>query len=153
MTFSQRFNDKIFELEERKSNRDDLHLIAATLMFAVINADGHTGQLEVAHMIDILRSRHALSIDEISVLLASAKKATVDDLGIETLANTLCEKWGDSERAQLLNDFWGLATADREIKIDERLIIELIANNLCLEADEITRARYNAEQRLELKIR
>lgn len=152
MKLAQSFNSSFFELEEIKSSKGDLHLAAATLMFAVIKADGNTDQLEVAHMIDILRSRHALTTDEISDLLQSAKKAIVNDKGIEELTNTLCEEWSNNERTQLLHDFWDLATADREIKIDERLMIELIANNLCLEDNEITRARYNAEQRLELNI-
>jgi uncharacterized tellurite resistance protein B-like protein len=152
MNFSQSIKAKLFEIEEQNTNYDDLQLIAATLMFAVISADGDLDQLEIAHMVDILRSRHALSSNEISALLESAKKATINDQGIEGLTKVLCQQWNDKERTQLLHDFWDLATADQEIRIDERLMIELIANNLDLAENEITRARYNAEQRLELNI-
>lgn len=153
MTFSQAIQSKKFELEDQRSHNDvDLHLTAAILMFSVIRADGDTDHLELAHMVDILRSRYALSSEEISSLIASARKASISDHGLELLAQKLCHHWGPREREQLLNDFWFLATADREIRIDERLVIELIANNLQLEADDITRARYQAEQRLELNI-
>jgi len=153
MTFSQVIASKKFELEEQQSDIDvDLHLTAAILMFSVIRADGETDHLELAHMVDILRSRYALSSDEISSLIAAARNASIGDHGLELLAQKLCHHWGPKEREQLLNDFWFLATADQEIRIDERLVIELIASNLQLEADDITRARYQAEQRLELNI-
>jgi uncharacterized tellurite resistance protein B-like protein len=152
MKFSQNIKAKLFEIEDQKTNYEDLQLVAAILMFAVISADGDLDQLEIAHMVDILRSRHALSSNEISSLLQSAKKATLNDQGIEGLTKVLCQQWNEKERTQLLHDFWDLATADDEIKIDERLMIELIANNLDLEEKEITRARFNAEQRLELNI-
>jgi len=153
MTFSQAIANKKFELEDQHSNIDvDLQLTAAILMFSVITSDGDTDHLELAHMVDILRSRYALSSEEISSLVASARQASISDHGLELLAQKLCHHWSPKEREQLLNDFWFLATADREIRIDERLVIELIANNLQLEADDITRARYQAEQRLELNI-
>jgi len=137
-----------------ETDRDDidLHLVSALLMFSVIRSDGNTDKIELAHMVDILRSRHALGSDEISNLLSIARTALIDDKAIEDLSKTLCKHWGAKERVQLLNDFWEIAIADEEIQIDERLTIELIANNLELEPDEITRARYHAEQRLELNI-
>lgn len=153
MTFSEQMSIRQDEVRAEVSNHDvDLHLIAATLMFAVIRADGDTDHLELAHMVDIMRSRYAHSSEEISSLIASARRASVGDHGLEALAQQLCKHWSPKEREQLLNDFWFLATADREIRIDERLVIELIANNLQLEADDITKARYMAEQRLELNI-
>lgn len=151
MTFTKTLEGKKTGLNQQRSDTD-LHLIAATLMFSVIRADGDTDHLELAHMVDILRSRYALGSDEISSLVASARQACISDHGLELLAQQLCHHWGAKKREQLLNDFWFLATADDEIRIDERLVIELIANNLQLDADDITRARYQAEQRLELNI-
>jgi len=56
------------------------------------------------------------------------------------------------ERRQLLIDFWQIATADKTIHSGERLLSDKIANRLGLEAKQIIKARYNAEQRLELNI-
>jgi len=151
MTFTKTLASQKTELNEQAPDTD-LHLIAAILMFSVIRADGDTDHLELAHMVNTLRSRYALGSEEISALIASARKASISDHGLERLAQQLCHHWGEKERQQLLTDFWFLATADHEIRIDERLVIELIANNLQLEADDITRARYQAEQRLELNI-
>jgi len=152
MSFTEKLSIRQQDLEISKTQDIDLHLIAATLMFAVIRADGHADHIELAHMVDIMRSRYALSNDEISSLISSARSASESDHGLETLARKLCEHWTEKERQHLLNDFWFLATADQEIRVDERLVIELIANNLQLESEDITKARYMAEQRLELNI-
>lgn len=152
MTFTKKFNIKQQDLSIASDQGIDLHLIATTLMFAVIRADGETDHLELAQMVNIMRTRYALSYEEVSNLVATARAASESDQALETLAQKLCEHWTEKERQQLLNDFWFLATADREIRVDERLVIELIANNLQLEADDITKARYMAEQRLELNI-
>jgi uncharacterized tellurite resistance protein B-like protein len=139
-------------LQEQASNIDvDLHLVAAILIFSVIRADGDIDH-KLDNMVDILRSRYALSSEQISALITSARDASISDHGLELLAQKLCHHWNSNERQQLLNDFWLLATADRIIKNDERLVIELIANNLELEDGDITHARYQAEQRLELNI-
>jgi len=148
-----KMDTSLFELEEQTPKQDnDLHLLAASLMFAVIGADGDTDQLELAQMVDILRSRYSLSTEETSDLIRSARKATADDEAVEDLAQKICKYLGSKEREQLLNDFWSLAIADSEIRTDERLVIDRIANNLQLDSDDITRARYQAEQRLELNI-
>ncbi len=153
MMLSEAIENKKIELEEQSSEIGvDLHLTAAILMFAVIKADGDTDHLELAYMVDILRSRYALSSDEISSLISSARSASINDHGLEVLAQKLCHHRGPKEREQLLNDSWFLARADDQIRTDERLTIELIANNLQLEAGDITRARFQAEQRLELNI-
>ena len=152
MTFPK-MNTSLFELEEQAPKQDnDLHLLAASLMFAVIGADDDTDQLELAQMVDTLRSRYSLSTEETSDLIRSARKATANDDAVEDLAQKICKYLGSKEREQLLNDFWSLVTADSEIRTDERLVIDRIANNLQLDSDEITRARYQAEQRLELNI-
>jgi uncharacterized tellurite resistance protein B-like protein len=152
MTFTKIDEDKSFDLQEQASNTDvDLHLVAAILMFSVIRANGDIDH-ELDNMVDILRSRYALSSEQISALITSARDASISDHGLELLAQKLWHHWNSNERQQTLNDFWLLATADRIIKNDERLVIELIANNLELEDVDITHARYQAEQRLELNI-
>lgn len=152
MEFSEKLSIRQQETNSASQQDVDLHLIAATLMFAVIRADGDTDHLELAHMVDIMRSRYNLNCDEISELISSARLASSNEHGLEKLALKLCQHWTSKERQQLLNDFWALATADQEIRVDERLIIDRIANNLQLEDDDVTKARYKAEQRLELNI-
>lgn len=153
MTFTQAFESQKNGLQEQLTGDDvDLHLIAAILMFAVVRADGDEDHLELAHMIDIFRSRYILSSQEIASLVTSARTASMSDHDLKRLAKKLCCHWGVMERRHLLNDFWLLATADHDIKMDERVVIKLIADNLQLEADDINLACYQAEQRLELNI-
>ena len=153
MTFTQTFKSQKIGLQEQLKGDDvDLHLIAAILMFAVVRADGDEDHLELAHMIDILRSRYTLSSQEIAGLVTSARTASMSSYDLRHLTQKLCCHWGARERRHLLNDFWLLATADRDIRMEERVVIKLMADNLQLEDDDIICARYQAEQRLELNI-
>ncbi len=148
MTFNQALEKRKQDLRNQQSNVD-LHLSAAILMFAVIRADGDTDSLELAHMINILRSAYSLTNDEISNLVAAVRTSSVDDHGLSLLANKLCQHWSSTERKQLLDDLWLLATADGEIRSSEHQIIELIAHNLDLSTEDIEGASRRAEQRLE----
>jgi uncharacterized tellurite resistance protein B-like protein len=71
---------------------------------------------------------------------------------VSLLTRQLCEQLDRRERFQLLNDFWQIATADETILPSERTLIDKIARQLQLDNDDITRARYRAEQKLELNI-
>lgn len=148
MTFSETLQRQTEKVRNRQS-MVDLHLSAAVLMFAVITADGETDQLELANMIEILRTHYALSCEEIASLIAAVRVADVDDHGLELLSQKLCQHWSPCERKQLLDDLWTLAIADNHIKSSERKAIRLIARNLQLTASDITRAQLQAEQRLE----
>ena len=149
MTFAQSLEKRKRDIQNRRPNAD-LHLSAAILMFSVIRADGDTDHLELAHMVDILRSRYALTGEEISSLIAAVRSSIVDDHGLGLLAEKLSQHWRQSARKQLLNDLWILATADQKIRLSEIRIINLIAEGLGLSAEDIERAQHKAEQRLEL---
>lgn len=136
----------------KKEPAVDVHLAAATLMFKVIESDGETHRMEVAHMVEILKNQFSLSTDEIGNLFESAHKAVKRESGLEKLTQQLCQNLDTRERYQLLNDFWQIATADHKIRQGERAMIDEIANNLELDPEDITRARYKAEQKLELNI-
>ncbi len=151
MFFTEPQNQKE-SLENRDQREIDIHLAAAVLMFKVVRADGSTDRMELAHMVNILRSQFSLSTDEIENLILTAQRAVDSNVELEKLTQQLCTHLGARERNQLLNDFWLIATADDSIKQGERTLIDKIARNLELEADDITRARYRAEQKLELNI-
>ena len=54
-------NKKRFDLSDHKTDQDvDLNMAAAAIMFAVIAADDDVDHLELAHLIDLLRSRRGL---------------------------------------------------------------------------------------------
>jgi len=151
--FTELLNAKIFE-QKHDGSIDDLHiqLAAAVLMFEVIKADGDIDKMEVAEMVDILRTNFALRSDEIRSLLKSARNATDEELNIESFTKRICDSWGARERTRLLKDFWVIALADNQLDPYECETIDKIAHLLKLDEDEITRARYHAEQKIELDI-
>lgn len=146
------YNPNDPQSKSTKTETVDVQLAAATLMFNVIESDGETHRMEVAHMIEILKSHFSLSSYEISELFESARERSNTEPELENLTQQLCQALNAKERKQLLNDFWQIATADKKIHSGERQMIDKIANKLGLDAKEIVKARYNAEQRLELNI-
>ena len=61
MSFASLMNKKRFDLSNHKTDQDvDLNMAAAAIMFAVIAADDDVDHLELAHLIDLLRSRRGL---------------------------------------------------------------------------------------------
>jgi uncharacterized tellurite resistance protein B-like protein len=129
----------------------DIRVAAAALMIKVIEADGVVDNLELANMIEILRTQFVMTNDEIRVMIERARQTSNQEKSLEALATTLCSDWGLAERKRLLDDFWLIATADNDIDIGEQAVIESIAAGLKLNSKDILEAHAKAEQVLELK--
>ncbi|MFT5572087.1 MAG: putative tellurite resistance protein B-like protein [Cryomorphaceae bacterium] len=146
--FKELLDLKSFEHQDQTCENDmNIKLAAAVLMFEVVKADGDTNTMEVAEIVGILRDQFALQSDEIINLLEAVHKVNKDDFQIETFASKLSRHWGNRKRVKLLNDFWVIALADQE-----RSVIKQLAQLLNLHHEEITRARFHAEQQIELNI-
>ncbi len=155
MSFADLLDHRRLELSEIEIEIEediDLNLAAATIMFAVITADDSVDQIEIAYLVEILRQRHGLDSFEISEILNAAKRAVNNEQEIESFLELLRESWDPRERAQLLDDLWEIAAADKNIRAEERITIDRFANALELDIESITKARYMAEQKLELNM-
>jgi len=152
-SFKQALENKLFEQQsDNHVSSVNIQLAAAILMFEVIKADGDVDKMEVAEMVDILRTQFALESSEIIDLLENVHSSTKQTIELETFTQKLCKHWDKPERVRLLKDFWVIALADNQIDAGERDLIDRIAGLLELAGEEITRARYHAEQKLELNI-
>lgn len=153
MSFANLLDHRRLELSAIENDEDvDVNLAAATIMFAVIAADNDIDQIEVAYLVEILRNRHGLDSYEISEILRAAKLAVNNEKEIDSFLDLLTKSWNKQERTQLLDDMWQLATSDKTIRTKERLTIDRFATALELDLESITKARYLAEQKLELNI-
>lgn len=152
-SFKELLDLKIFEHKDAEGVSDvTIQLAAAILMFEVVKADGDVDTMEVAEMVDILRTQFALKSNEIRKLLEAVHAAGDDEIRLESFARKLCQHWGHRERVRLLKDFWVIALADNQLEDGEKDLIDKIAQHLELDQEEITRARFHAEQKIELNI-
>lgn len=151
MASSNFFGQKFFEIEDEYSDKvTEVHIAAANIMFAVIKSDGDADRMEIARMVEIMRSEYRLNSEEITNLLDLAERAHSDEQELQAFTDRLCKHWSQGERTKLLNNCWSIATADNEIRGGERSMIAHIAGKLELEEEDVTRANHIAEQRLEL---
>lgn len=152
-SFKELLDIKLFEQRDDEGVSDvTIQLAAAILMFEVVKADGDIDTMEVAEMVDILRTQFALKSNEIRKLMEAVHAAGEDDIQLASFAAKLCKHWGQRERVRLLKDFWVIALADDNLEDKEKSLIDRIAQMLKLDEEEITRARFHAEQKIELKI-
>jgi uncharacterized tellurite resistance protein B-like protein len=152
-SFKELLDLKLFEQQDQAGENDlDIKLAAAVLMFEVVQADSDANTMEVAEMVGILRTQFSLQSSEIVKLLEAVHESRKDDYQVETYASKISRHWGSRERIKLLNDFWAIALADFELGEQEKYVIGQLANLLNLDSEEITRARFNAEQTIELGI-
>jgi len=151
MSFADIINTRKLEMaQEVTGDGIHLHLAAAVLMYDVMISDGLIDEMEVANMVEILRNRYALSAEEISEMIRMAREIVEDKHSRQLFATQLRNSLAHDEREQLLNDFWSLASADWLIKDNERDAIAKIGHYLALSDEEIQRARFRAETKLEL---
>lgn len=152
-SFKELLDIKLFEQRDNEGVSDvTIQLAAAILMFEVVKADGDVDTMEVAEMVDILRTQFALKSNEIRKLMEAVHAAGEDEIQLGSFTAKLCKHWGQRERVRLLKDFWVIALADDSLEDNEKSLIDRIAQMLKLDEEEITRARYHAEQKIELKI-
>ena len=131
-------------------SQQDIQLAAAILMFEVVKSDGHVNRLEMAEVMDVLRTQFSLEGEAIGQLLEVAGDLGNHLIGLDAFTDRLRNNWGVDELRRLLKDFWVIAVADRVIDKREVQLIEEIAKSLGLTAQDISNARQHAQQKLEL---
>ena len=131
-------------------SQQDIQLAAAILMFEVVKSDGHVNRLEMAEVMDVLRTQFSLDGEAIGHLLEVAGDLGNHLIGLDAFTHKLRDNWGADELRRLLKDFWVIAVADRVIDKRETQLIEKIAKSLGLATQDISNARQHAQQKLEL---
>ena len=152
-------SDKLTDLIQRPAvageqtatpSQQDIQLAAAILMFEVVKSDGHVNRLEMAEVMDVLRTQFSLDGEAIGHLLEVAGDLGNHLIGLDAFTHKLRDNWGVDELRRLLKDFWVIAVADRIIDERETQLIEKTATSLGLTAHDISNARQHAQQKLEL---
>ena len=152
-TFSEIFELSLFEEDANQSTSNlSIAVAAAILMYKVVKADGNTEDMEIAELIRILKSQFGLVSDEVSEILQSVHSIDDDNIELASYTSLLVKNWGPAERVRLLEDFWTIALANKDIGQNERETIDSLAMMLELTEDQIERAQINAEQKIELNI-
>ncbi len=134
--------------DKKEPSEQELKLAAATLMFEVIRSDGRVDQVELIYMGDILRREFKLNEAELDELFKLAKETAHESTSLQGFTREICDNWGNSKRAKLLEYLWMLALADDQIDPHERHLVRKVAGLLYLNEAEIRNAREAAKKQL-----
>jgi len=139
-------------VKSNKNTKDqgelELKLAAATLMFEVIRSDGRIDKVELIYMDEILRREFKLSEEELDELSKQAKATAHEATSLHGFTREICDSWGNTKRAKLLEYLWMLALADDRIDPHERHLVRKVAGLLYLNESQIVQARELAKRQL-----
>lgn len=134
--------------KSQDTNELELKLAAATLMFEVIRSDGRVDKVEMIYMDEILRREFKLNDEEVEELFKQAKETAHEATSLQGFTREICDNWGASKRAKLLEYLWMLALADDQIDPHERHLVRKVAGLLYLNEAQIVQSRERAKRQL-----
>ncbi|MEM7361271.1 MAG: TerB family tellurite resistance protein [Pseudomonadota bacterium] len=123
----------------------ELQLAAATLMFEVVRSDGKIDDVELDTMATILRKQFSLEEDDIDTMLALAQQTSDEAISLHSFTRDICQRWGNTQRMELLENLWIIALADKKIDVHERHLVRKVASLLYLTEIQIVQSRENAK--------
>lgn len=135
--------------EHRSEDKElELKLAAATLMFEVVRSDGRVDDVELIYMEEILRREFNLNDEELGELFKQAKSSAHEATSLHNFTREICDNWGNTKRAKLLEYLWTLALADDQIDPHERHLVRKVAGLLHLNEKQIVQSRERAKRQL-----
>ena len=146
-TFKEMFSSGLIE-EDSITNDDDLITAAASLMFAVILADGRIKSVELLALGEILKKHFGVQENSIKEITKLARLSSQREGTLESYARNIREIWGNAKRTQMLEHLWVVALADKQLHLNEDKIIHKIASLLYLTEIQVELACNNAKKKI-----
>ena len=145
--FKEMFSSSFIE-EDSISNDDELISAAASLMFAVILADGRIKSVELLALGEILKKHFNVEEGSVKEITKLARLSTQKDESLEIFARNIREVWGNAKRTQMLEHLWVVALADKKLHLNEDKLIHQIASLLYLTEMQVEIACSNAKKKI-----
>lgn len=134
--------------KEASTDDQDLQIAAATLMFEVIRSDGKVLRTELIAMGEILRDLFNFDDDDIETLVSLAHQSSLEATCLQGFTRSICDKWGNSKRARLLEYLWMISLTDKHIDANERHLVRKVAGLLYLNESQIAQSKEKAKIKL-----
>ena len=121
-------------------------LAAAALLVEVMVADREVDAQEEQVVEDILKTRFALSSDEVAELFSDAQSANREATCLYRFTRQINERYGAPERFQLVVELWRTAFADGHLDKYEESTIRQICELIHVPHSEFIRAKHHAKR-------
>ncbi|WP_440110950.1 TerB family tellurite resistance protein [Acidovorax sp. BL-A-41-H1] len=123
-----------------------VQLAAAVLLVEVVRFDGKADEAERAAMVNALRSRFALTDDEVAGLLELAHTTSQTAYDYQRFTGSLNDHFTQPEKISLVEAMWQVAYADSYLDANENHTISKVAGLLHVTHGEYIAAKLRAKQ-------
>lgn len=127
-----------------------LQLATAVLLVDVMRSDTQVSEVERATTLSTLRSRFALSDDELAQLVAQAEVTAQRANDYFTFTSAMNEHFTQPQKIQVVEYMWQVAYADGHIDANENHLISKIAGLLHVTHGEYIAAKMRAKETTQL---
>ena len=130
----------------QESNARRLQLATAVLLVDVMRSDAQVSDVERATTLSTLRTRFALSDDELAQLVAQAETTAKQANDYFTFTSAMNEHFTQPQKIQVVEYMWQVAYADGHIDANENHLISKIAGLLYVTHGEYIAAKMRAKE-------
>lgn len=123
-----------------------VQLAAAVLLVEVVRAEAAMDEAERATMVTALRSKFALSDDELERLLELAVTTSKTAYDYQRFTSSLNDHFTQEQKIQLVEAMWQVAYADAHIDANENHTISKVAGLLHVTHGEYIAAKLRAKE-------
>ena len=141
---------QVFNLtEDRAASVSDAHslqLATAVLLVEVMRADANVGDVERAAVVAALRSKFALTDDEMQQLMAQADNTAKGSNDYFRYTSAMNDHFTQAQKILVVELMWQVAYADANLDAHENHVISKVAGLLHVTHGEYIAAKLHAKQ-------
>jgi len=129
-----------------ESDRDDdeaaLHLAAAVLLVEVAKADHAFGDVELEHLMDVLRREWQLADSDLVDLVDVARDTADANASLHEQIALVNASFSVTQKQRLMRGLWEVAYADDELHHHEELLIRRLADLMYVSHSDFIREKH-----------
>ncbi|MDR3370323.1 TerB family tellurite resistance protein [Rhodoferax sp.] len=134
----------------QQSDERKLQLATAVLLVDVMRSDAQVSDVERSVTLQTLRTRFALSDDELTQLVAQAEATAQRANDYFTFTSAMNDHFTQPQKIQVVEYMWQVAYADGHIDANENHLISKIAGLLYVTHGEYIAAKMRAKEAAQL---
>ena len=135
-------------IQVNSSDEHSLQLATAAILIEVGRSDHDVAAVENEHIIQLLRQKFSLSVEELDALVELATAEVEEAVSLHQFTALVNREASAKQKAHMVEMMWQVAFADGRIDKYEEYLIRKVAELLYVPHVDFVRARHRAESEL-----
>lgn len=146
--FKKIFSQTVGEVNEPKSNDNQLILAAVALLLEVAKADDNVSKVEINKIKSILQKKFNFKDEEVDEIISEAEVELEKSVSLYEFTTLLNEELNNDQKYAIVKYLWHIAYADGNLDAYEDHYIKKISNNLHIYNKERIAAKLEVKSEL-----